>query len=172
MSNFPTGFDGFQARMEAAIEACGGDHIARMHCEREFAAAIARQVRKGRDRPHKCPGPHRGEWLAATAEQFDRAAQDAERRCVLADPPPMNGERFKLLWGKETMVRATSRGAVILATRRGLHASLTDTGYALASMNGHTHRSHHRTFRSEEGAAAFFPRLAEQFVDLSPDGAA
>lgn len=172
--NFPSGFEGFQARMEATIEACGGDDLARMAVERSFRAELERAVRKreselNQGRKFEYPRPHHGSWLAATAPDFDLAAAEAEASHQFeleADPDIPEGQQFKIVWGGQAIARAARRGGIILAKRSRTCVTLTDAGYALAVSNGIYLRSHHRTFGSEEAAKAFFPRLAEREFKL------
>lgn len=166
--NFPSGFSGFQARLQATIEACGGDELARMAVEREFRSALEREVRDretetGADRNFHYPRPHLGAWLAASDEDFDKAGAWAEGQFEFADgvePQIPDGETFRVVWGERAIARATRKAGIVLAERRRNLVSFTDAGAAMARDNGVRLRSHHRTFGSEEAAIAFLPKLA------------
>lgn len=172
--NFPLGFAGFQAALEACVEATGGDWLARAAVEEEFQRAVHRQVRRreverGQERPFEYPRPHRSDWMSATEEDWAIAAKDASASFFFPDdaPPKIpDGQRFAIVWGSRAIARATRQAGLILATRSRASIHFSDAGYRLARDNGITMRSHHRHFRTEDAAIAFFPRLAEKEFKL------
>lgn len=164
--NFPEGFAGFQARLEAAAEAAGGDALAWMAAEHAFASAIEQAMR---DRPETRSQvyyrrPHRGEWLRAREEDWGKAGDIAERRFYFeeADAPQLDaGERFRTIWGRDSAIRATRKAGILLAHRHGRTITISEPGYALARQNGFIFRSNYRHYGSEEGAASALAKLAQ-----------
>lgn len=172
--NYPSGFDGFQARMEATIEACGGDWLARASVEEEFQRTLARAVRKreqgtDQERPFDYRRQFKSEWMAATALDFNHAGEEAEQGFFFPDdqlPDVPEGQRFVLRWGKQAIARCTRQAGIILCTRRGQSFHFTDAGGWLSRDNGYPLRSHHRHLRTDAAADSFFERLAQRELKL------
>lgn len=148
-------------------EAAGGDALAWQAAEHIFAAAIEQRCRNApstRDGFHY-RGPHRGEWLRASALQWDEAGAVAAR--AMRSPVELApGKRFDIAWNSQTIWRVAAQAAIPLCHRRGLHFTFTEPGYSLAMSNGFTMRSHYREFRTQAGADAFFPKLAKREFDI------
>jgi len=72
--NYPCGFDGFQARIEAVTEMLGGTLFARMEVEREFVDALQIAVRQRLGQGHRLEDRRHTWWTAATSEDFAAAA--------------------------------------------------------------------------------------------------
>lgn len=167
MSNYPAGFAGFQARMEAAAEAAGGDALAWMAAEHAFAASIESIMRRDRkdDRDlYRYRRPHLGAWLRAREEDWANAAAAAEAQIYFdpEDAPEFDeGQQWRTIHGQATVLRVTRRAGIILATQHGRMVSLTDPGYALAVANGFTFRSHHRHYGSAQAASKAMARLTQ-----------
>lgn len=166
--NFPSGFEGFQAQLEAMAEAAGGDELAWMAAEHIFAQAIeGRRHSAPADRDRFAyPGPHLGGWVRASPLQWSEATERAVSALQAGAAKLEPGEKFRLVWTHSRMVRATSQAAIPLVNRRGLHFHILPMGDALARANGFNFRSYYREFRTEAGADAFFPRLAEREFKL------
>jgi hypothetical protein len=92
--NYPCGFDGFQARIEAVTEMLGGTLFARMEVEREFVDALQivlrRRLGDGERLEERLEDRRDTWWTAATDEDF-AAAVAAETRFRGHAPAPESG---------------------------------------------------------------------------------
>lgn len=191
--NHAPGFDGFRSRLEAMVEALGGDEPARQAARYAFAEALEdvqradRHARRADGPPRASNGPsyadfifsdpHRGAWLTATPGEFDRAATGAESglswhsgeevgSLSIAPGVRIAWTRFRVarLFGAEPDV------GLPLAARRGASLSMTETGLRVVEFNGWRPRSRHREFGSPAAAEAALARLAaREFSTSAPE---
>lgn len=174
-SNYPAGFAGFQMHMEAAAEAAGGDALAWMAAEHVFAAAIESVMRKAERREERdlfhFRRPHLGQWLRARDPDWQAAAEIADQHFYFdeSDAPALaEGEHYRTIYGRDSVIRVTRKAGIVLAKRHGTMLSLTDPGYAWAQRNGHTFRSHHRHYRTAAAAILALAKLAQN--ELKSEG--
>src|SRR5437016_3604338 len=74
IGNYPRGFDGFQARIEAVTEMLGGTLFARMEVEREFVDALQIALLRRLGTGQRLEDHRETWWTAATDEDFAAAA--------------------------------------------------------------------------------------------------
>lgn len=177
-SNFPTGFFGFRARMDAMAEMLGGDALAKCAVERVFAEdleSVAKRSYDDSDRPFTMHLPHHAGWTRATEADFDRAAEIAEGRFLLGDEFQAAGEvdygAYKIVWGLGWIVRIPNpnRGAaLLLATSRGSAWSessditVTEEGLHLAGVNNDGFRTRYRRVQSKAALLRTFESWANK----------
>ena len=163
-SNFPSGFEGFQCRLEAMVEALGGHNFVRIAVAQDMADGLRHIVDSRLGGYDATRGLTFAEYLLATASEFDAAAAAVERMVYReheepadAISAPIHGGAFALrdtrLWFE------TDRAALLMA-----HAY---------PDNGHTRRSGKERWSVSvtDDAKAFFHHAGGKEPSLSSTGA-
>lgn len=169
IGNHPSGFEGFQSRMEQMEEQLGGDWLASRTVEQYWADAIDDVLRK-KARRHAEVGlayraHHRSGWVRATPEDWDAASAAGEARFPPVDPayvlsvveydgqPYALGERTLHRLGRDRegpgILLARARASAVLEGEA--EVALSETGLALIE---------HRQFK----------RVRSKFRRCSPAG--
>ncbi|QCO18892.1 hypothetical protein D3869_26865 (plasmid) [Azospirillum brasilense] len=119
MSNFPQGFEGMQARLDAMVEALGGSHFARVAVANELAGALRRVVndRLGFAGSH---GLTFAEYVLASRAEFDTASSTVEQRVYREMTEPSDAVSASVHGGVIALRGTclwfeTSRAALLLA---------------------------------------------------------